>query len=261
MFGFNSRRRKRLYKKSLPPKWHDALIDQTPYFQILPEDEQRQLLGHTNVLLHEKHFEGCGGLRLTERMKIAIAAHASILLINRQSRDYFPKLDTILVYPDTFVAKADEMGPDGVITEDEGERAGEAWDRGIIILAWEEVDYSCHVLGDGYNVVLHEFAHQLDFEDGIADGSPFLGDGKFSEAWDRVLLKNYEELIQDVRRRRPTLLDDYGATDPAEFFAVATETFFELPRELKQHHRDLYEVLRDYFRQDPAHWQELASRR
>lgn len=261
MFGFRRRRRERLRQRPFPESWLDIVERQTPYYHILPEERRRELLQHTRILLHEKHFEGCGGFTMTDEARVTIAAHAAILLVNRSTNEYFPGLKTILVYPDVFVVNEEQLGPDGTIREERDTRAGEAWDSGVIVLAWEEVEWSCRSLGDGYNVVLHEFAHQLDWEDGVADGAPLFPHDELAARWGRVLKESYEELTRDVRNKRRTLLDDYGATDPAEFFAVATETFFELPIRLRKKHARLYFTLKDYFRQDPASWLEDAGSR
>lgn len=260
MLGWlKERRRARVRETSLTDTQRAVVERRVPYYRILPLEMQRQLLGHAAVLLEEKHFEGCGGFVVTEDVKVTIAGHAAILLLNRET-DYYPHCTSILVYPEPFSIDLEEEGPDGVVTVDADARSGESWDRGVVILAWDEVLYSCEST-DGFNVVLHEFAHQVDLEDGVVDGVPVLGRNEFYRRWGQVLSQSYEQLQRDVARSRRTLIDDYGASDPAEFFAVATETFFALPLALRNRHADLYSALREFYQQDPAAYLEASRKR
>jgi MtfA peptidase len=260
MFGWLKDRKRAQLREAPFPETQRALIERrVPYYRTLPQDMQRQLLGHAAVLLAEKHFEGCGGFRLTDEAKVTIAGQAAVLLLNRDT-DYFPHCTSILVYPEPFTVDIEEEGPDGVVSLDPDMRSGESWDQGVVILAWAEVVYSCEST-DGFNVVLHEFAHQLDLEDGVVDGVPVLGRASFHARWGKVLSEGYQQLQRDVQRRRRTLIDDYGASDPAEFFAVITETFFQLPLALRNRHKDLYDALRDFYQQDPAAYLEQARKR
>ena len=138
-----------------------------------------------------------------------------------------------------------------VITEGEQERLGEAWNSGAVVLSWEDVRFGAADCCDGHNVVLHEFAHQLDMENNVADGAPLLPRRSMYVAWARVLGREYEELQRAVAKNHRTVMDEYGAIDPAEFFAVATETFFEKPAQLNARHPELYEQLREFYQQDP----------
>lgn len=260
MFGWlKERRRARLREAPFLESQRAVVERRVPYYRTLPPDLRRQLLGHAAVLLAEKHFEGCDGFIVTEEVKVTIAAHAAILLLNRET-DYYPHCTSILIYPEPFWVDIEEEGPDGVVSMDPDMRSGESWDRGVVILAWDEVVYSCEST-DGFNVVLHEFAHQLDLEDGVVDGVPVLGRASFYTRWGKVLATSYEQLQRDVQRRRRTLIDDYGASDPAEFFAVVTETFFQLPLALRNRHGDLYAALKEFYHQDPAAYLEEARKR
>lgn len=248
---FRDRRRKRLRRHAMPESGRAIIHNNVPYFRMLPLPDQQELLEHTQVLLHEKHFEGCSGFIVTDETRLTIAAHAACLLLHRDT-DYFPRLKTILIYPSIFLVHEAYPGPDGTVSAAPGEHAGQSWDLGVIVLAWDEVRKTTRKWGSAYNVVLHEFAHQLDLEDHMADGAPILGDPKLSRRWADIMMNDYERLIEAVERGRRTVLDEYAITDEAEFFAVATETFFETPLKLQRHHPDLYEILSQYYRQDPA---------
>src|SRR4051794_33023844 len=234
MFGyFRRRRRDRLRAAPFPPEWDAILQRNVPLYDRLGEADRRELQGHVNVFLAEKTFEGCGGLSLTDEIKVTIAAQACLLLLHRET-DYYRRLVTILVYPTAYVAKGVESLGGGFVLEGTQGRLGEAWADGVVVLSWDDVRRGAADVRDGQNVVLHEFAHQLDQEDGTADGAPILERRSLYVAWARVLGAEYEQLRQDSRRHRKTVLDEYGATQPAEFFAVATECFFEKPAQLQK---------------------------
>ena len=252
MFGvFRKRRRERLRSQPFPPAWLAIIKKNVPFYYRLPQADQRELQGHIQVFLAEKHFEGCGGLELTDEIKVTIAAQACLLLLHRET-DYYPRLITILVYPHAYVAKSVEPIGRGVVLEGETTRLGEAWKEGVVVLSWDDVRRGASDLHDGHNVVLHEFAHQLDQQDGSADGAPILEHHSQYVTWARVLSDEYDQLRRDTEKGRRDVLDEYGATNPAEFFAVATECFFEKPAQLQKRHPELYSELKRFYRQDPA---------
>jgi Mlc titration factor MtfA (ptsG expression regulator) len=191
-------------------------------------------------------FEACGGLEeVTEEMRLVIASQACLLLLESGYKD-FGLLRSILIYPDAYVVR-DEFGTEDV-------HLGESWETGSVVLSWRNVAEGARDPEDGLNVVLHEFAHQLDQADGGADGVPILKRrGEYRE-WAEVFTACYDLLCKRVNRGERTVLDDYGATNPAEFFAVATETFFEEPGQLKRAHRDVYEALQRFYGLDPLAW-------
>jgi Mlc titration factor MtfA (ptsG expression regulator) len=229
-----------------------------PYYRLLSPDEQKELRKLIRVFLSEKKFEGCGGLEITDEIRVTIAAQACILLLNRE-HDYYAGLHSILVYPSSYQAPAKFVDPMGVVHEGDQGRLGEAWLRGAIILSWDDVRRGSADFQDGHNVTLHEFAHQLDQEDGTFDGAPILEKRSHYGSWARVLLKEYKALGEAADRGQETLIDQYGATDPAEFFAVITEAFFERPKALKEKHPELYEELMKFFHQDPLARLEKAK--
>jgi Mlc titration factor MtfA (ptsG expression regulator) len=251
---FRYYRRKQLRIKPFPPKWEEILNRSVVLYRHLPEPLKKELQGHIQVFLDEKIFEGCGGLKITDEIKVTIAGQACILLLNRKPT-YYPKLYTILVYPSAYEAK--KVTVKGMEhTEEMTVRAGESWTRGEVVLAWDNVRQEAIDLAFGHNVVLHEFAHQLDQEDGNANGAPILEKGTSYRTWAMVLSKEYEKLKRKTLSGRKDIMDDYGATNPAEFFAVATETFFERPKQMKLTHPELYNELESYYGLDPLKWFE-----
>ncbi len=237
--------RAQLLQQALPPDQLNILRESIPLYDKLPSYLQRELQGLVIAFLAEKQFEGCGGQAITPEIKIAIAAQACLLLLNRPTTLY-PKLKTILVYPHTYVG-TDESGGHSA-------RLGESWQNGPVVLAWDSVHHGAVIHNDGKNVVLHEFAHQLDQEDGAADGAPILANRTRYRHWARVLGHEYDRLRYSAQAGRRSILDKYGATNPAEFFAVASETFFEKPEQLQNKHPELYEELKTYYHLDPLQW-------
>jgi len=245
-------RRNRLLAKPLAGEQRQIIKKNVPLYNRLPEKMKIQLGGLVHVFLAEKKFEGCGGLEITDEIKITIAAQACMLLLNRKTR-YFRKLRMILVYPHTYVAN--EVSARGsMVVEGRSVRLGESWQNGPVVLAWDSVRGGTVNMTDGRNVVLHEFSHQLDQEDGAADGAPILESRSSYAAWGRVLSSEYEALCKNKKQYRRTVLNKYGATNPAEFFAVATEAFFEKSRQMRRQHPELYDELRGYYKVDPASW-------
>ena len=257
MFETKKKRRGRLARTPLPPEWLAIIERMVPYYGLLPLEDRKELQGLIQIFLAEKHFEGCEGLEITDEIRLTIAAEACILLLHRKT-DMYPLLQSVLVYPHAFVAPLKERAPGGVVIEDFEEREGESWDTGALVLSWDDVTETAADVHDGYNIVFHEFAHQLDDESGIADGAPSLANKSAYAAWARVFEREYDALVESVERHWPTLLDDYAIESPAEFFAVVTEFFFEMPAELKAAHPEIYEQLSLYYRQDPISFAALG---
>ena len=202
--------------------------------------------------IDRKTYYGCAGLRITDEMRVMIAAEACLLVLNRGGALY-PKLKSILVYPSGFVAHRDQHQADGTVASGRHHLLGESWNNGRVILSWDDVTRGVADFSDGHNVVLHEFAHQLDAESGSTNGAPPLRSNSY-RAWASIFTENFEDLELRSVRGLETVMDEYGATNPAEFFAVATETFFEKPHELYQRRPELYEELRRYYQLDPREW-------
>lgn len=226
------------------------LAARAPFVAKLPAARRRRLHGLMQLFLHDKRFEGCGGLEMTEEIRVTVAAHACRLLLGLQVEVPYPGLDVIRVYPHTYRTPTVRALGDVWVEGVESHRLGESSRRGYVVLAWDAVKRAAR-RPEGHNVVLHEFAHQLDTEDGAADGAPPLPASLYGP-WARVLGEAFEELQEDVAAHRRSVLDGYGATNPAEFFAVATESFFEDGARLRDREPKLYEVLARYYGQDPA---------
>ena len=245
--------RDRLMAQQFPKSWLSIIESNLSIYKSLTSEQQKELLGYIQVFLKEKQFIGCLGLQITEEIKVTIAAIACLLLFGDR-KTYFPNLRSVLVYPHAYIVNELTMNS-YVVEERRVARLGESWTRDQLVLSWEQVQQDIRNWKDGHNVILHEFAHQLDQEDGQAEGVPILARALDYEVWKQVMSAEYLQLCDRVENGQKTVLDNYGATSPAEFFAVATETFFEKPKQLNQKHEVLYEILQRYYRLDPRQWQ------
>lgn len=247
-------RRRKLFEMPISASYREILECNLPAYRKMPPELRKQLHGHVNVLLNEKQFTGCAGQQMTDEIRVTIAGHASLLLLNHPDPAYFPDFTSILVYPDTYVA--DEVSYDGEVEIHERvARAGESWHRGPVILSWRDIVHGISGQDDHcMNVILHEFAHKLDEQNGETEGLPVLGDDADYDEWARVLGSEFAALEESVESGRDVLLDEYALHSPAEFFAVATEVFFEKPGEMKRMLPELYAQLRKYYRVDPVAW-------
>jgi MtfA peptidase len=255
------RRRRRLRARPFPEKWLTLIQHHVVIFHRLSASDRAELLGHIQVFLAEKRFEGCGGFAITDEVRVTIAAQACLLLLHRKT-DYFPHVLTILVYPLSYMVEERRQIAEHIWEEGTVGRLGETGRRmGSLVLSWGAVKHGAADPSDGKNVVLHEFAHQLDFENDAVDGVPELVTREQQLTWTTVMRSEFASLRAADESGVPTLLDTYGATDPAEFFAVSVEAFFERPRALRDRHPKLYAELRTYFQQDPVEFStESASR-
>ncbi len=254
------RRRRRLRNRTFPKEWLKLIQRHVVFFPKLRGMDRIELLSHVQVFLAEKRFEGCGGLAINDEIRVTIAAQACLLLLHR-STDYFPGLQTILVYPTTYMVEERRQVNEHVWEERTMTRLGETGRKmGSLVLAWGAVKHGAADPADGKNVVLHEFAHQLDFENQAGDGVPELATREQQIAWSEVMSSEFKSLRAADETGIPTLLNTYGATDPVEFFAVSVEAFFEQPRALRARHPNLYAELQKYFQQDPVEYSaEVAN--
>ena len=250
-FLLKRRRREKLRLKPLSTRQRAIIRRNVPYVATLSAADRGELEWHIQVFLAEKRFEGCGGLAMTNEIKVTIAAQACVLLLHRET-DYYPGLASILVYPSAYVARTTRPSLGWLVDESDEVRLGESSVRGTVVLAWDAVTHGASNFRESRNVVLHEFAHQLDAEDGFMDGAPALRNRSSYSAWAQALGAEYSELRERVAAHQPGDIDAYGANNPAEFFAVVTEAFFQTGRQLKDEHPELYEALRAFYRQDPA---------
>lgn len=249
-------RRNNLFLKPLPPDWIQILEKNVSIYSLLPQNLREELHGRINIFLDEKEFIGCAGLQISNEIRVTIAGNACILLLKRDKR-CFPRFTTILIYPDTYVSR--EVKSDGlVVVHEESVRAGESWYRGPVVLSWADVMRGSLNNSDGHNVVLHEFAHKLDEENEIMNGLPVLRDSSHYAEWAEVLSKEFDSLLVRVDRGTNSVIDAYGAVSPSEFFAVATESFFEKPLLMKNKLPDLYQQFRRFYNLDPAAWRNTS---
>ncbi len=250
-------RRARVRRQPFPRAWREVLRQRMPAFARLPADVQLQLKKHAQVLIAEKPFIGCAGLVVTDEMRVLVAVQASLLLLNRHA-GYFGNLRQILIYPGVFVVARQTPDASGLTHDTRRALAGESWQQGQVLLSWDDVLTGAADPQDGQNVVLHEFAHQLDQEAGAANGAPWLAGRERRARWARVMNTEFSRLRDGLARGEPGLFGGYAASEPAEFFAVATEIFFECPLELAQAHAALYFELQQFYRADPLHWLESS---
>jgi Mlc titration factor MtfA (ptsG expression regulator) len=245
--------RAQVIAEPFPERFRQLLRRRVPCAGLLSDAELTKLETLVRVFNSEKTFEGAGGLEVDEEMRVVIAARACLLLLWRADLDspLYPDLETVIIYPSTYKAKVQRR--EGYVTiDDEQARLGESWERGVVVLSWDAVVSGGASSSDGHDVVLHEFAHQLDAEDGAMDGTPELDDLKRYGVWSRVAGAEYAELVDAVEHHRKTSIDAYGATSAPEFFAVVVEQFFERPSALERRHPELYQELATFFRFDPA---------
>lgn len=244
-------RRARLTARPFPPAWRAVLRQRMPLYRRLPVPLQRQLQRHVQVFVASVPFIGCRGQVITDEVRVLVAAQAALLLLGRPA-GRFRGLRQVLVYPGAFVVERPLTEAGGIVQDARRVLVGESWQQGQLILSWPDVLAGAADPDDGHNVVIHEFAHQLDQESGPANGAPVLGRRDAYAGWAATLSAAFEELRSQLARGETTLIDPYGATDPGEFFAVATEAFFTVPIELRADCPDLYEAYAAFYRQDPA---------
>jgi Mlc titration factor MtfA (ptsG expression regulator) len=249
IFGWlRKRRRRALLATPFPDSW-PPWLDPLPFYAALNGEERARLHDILRVIVAEKTWTGSTDFPVTEEMKVLVAAQAALLILEIE-HDYYARVDEIILRPSSYTAGYVHRDAGGVVSEG-ARNLGEAWYRGPVVLAWDGVRQGAEDPKDGHNLVFHEFAHKLDMLDGFVDGTPPLHRRSEYKLWTQVMTEEYEALQEAARRGRRSVLDRYGATNEAEFFAVATETFFEKPRQLQQRHEALYNLLQSYYRQDP----------
>ncbi len=245
-------RRRRITRRPFPAAWRDTLRRRVPLVRELPVAQQLLLKKRVQLLLADVPFIGCAGLEVSDEMRVTIAAQAAFLLLGRGGS--FGNLREVLVYPGHFVVPRSEVGAGGLVHEARDVLAGQSWQRGQVIVAWDAVRDGAAEPHDGRNVVMHEFAHQLDQDTGAANGAPYVGRGAVQQTWARVMNQEFDALRARLARAEPGLIEPYAATSPAEFFAVTTELFFEQPAALAAARPELYEQFKRCYRLDPALW-------
>jgi len=253
-FFVNRWREQRLRAKPFPDDWLPILRSSLPMYSSLSKEDQTRLCQLIQVFIARKRFYGCGGMVITDEIRISIAAQACLLLL-KKGWSVYPKLTSVLVYPSAFRVDQEQHHADGTVHTGKNVLLGESWGNGRVILSWDDIERGVGDFTDGHNVVLHEFAHQLDAESGSMNGAPPLRRNSY-KSWAKVFSANFESLKDESLHGHASVMDEYGATNPAEFFSVATETFFEKPQQLYEKHRDLYEELSQYYQLDPRDWSQ-----
>jgi Mlc titration factor MtfA (ptsG expression regulator) len=244
-----ARRRRLLDARLLDPQAWGMLVEEHPILAGLSSDELERLRELTTLFMHEKTFEAAEGLVLEDHMVAVVSLQASLPVLNL-GLEWYANWKTVVVVPRQFNQQHREVEPGGIVREWTEVDLGESWDRGPVVLSWEDVEASGWA--DGFNVVIHEAAHRLDLLDGAVNGRPALHRGMNPEEWKTVFTAAYRDLEEKIRRRRRTAVDPYALESPGEFFAVASELFFELPRALQREYREAYRLLAALYRQDPA---------
>jgi len=253
----HTRRRQQLLSEPLSDARRRILRDRVRHYSYLDDRQRERLEGFVKVLVSEKDWVGGSGFELTDEIKVTIAGYAGIMTLGLDEPYYFDRLRTIIIYPAGYLphnSRFDQhqvMGP-------ASPRLGEAWHRGPVVLSWAQIA-DPKKLRPGSNLVIHEFAHHVDGLDGDVDGSPPIADRQQSRTWYRVTEQEFERLRSEAAKGEATILDYYGASNRAEFFAVASECFFERPRAMRQRHAELYSALADFYCQDVAQWVKDAQ--
>jgi Mlc titration factor MtfA (ptsG expression regulator) len=261
MFSFfKKRRRARLLASAFPAEGEEILGRNVPYAAYLAAAAAARLKDNLRIFVAEKLWVGCGGLEVTDEMRVTIAALACLMVLEIHPTYHYDRIKSVLIYPSSYRQATPRWGFSGDVDES-GPVLGEAWHRSPIVLSWKDVLHGVRHPHDGNNVVFHEFAHHLDGIDGEVDGTPPLESREQYRTWDQVFAQEYRRHVKAADAGAPTLLDYYGATNEAEFFAVATECFFECGNALRDDHPRLYEILRGFYRQDTATWPAEGTER
>lgn len=251
MWILRTHRRKRLLQRHLidAESWAETL-QALPLLDGLSARQSHRLRELATLFLHEKAWEPVAGFDLTRPMRLAIAAQASLPILEL-GLDWYQGWKAVIVYPGQFVSKREEIDHIGVMHQFDEVRSGESWGRGPVILSWADVEASGQAQ-DGYNVVIHEMAHKLDMLNGDANGFPPLHRGMDPRAWTAAFQAAFDDLNHRIDRHLHTPIDPYAATDPGECFAVFSEYFFEWPERVRDTYPLVYRELRAFYRQDPA---------
>jgi Mlc titration factor MtfA (ptsG expression regulator) len=255
MFGFRTRRRKKLLAQPFPAAWQAILHRDVGLYGPLSTGERASLRDALRLFVAEKRWEGAKDFDVTEAMKVIVAANACMLTLGMDGEP-LRHVRTIILHPGSYIPPRPLMS--NGIAHDRMTASGTAYVNGPVVLSWPHILHNSRDPQDGRNVVLHEFAHQLDMTGGIVDGTPPLSSRDQYPAWQRVMTAEYDRLRAAADHGIPTLISHYGATNPAEFFAVITECFFERSLRLRAEHPEMYRLLRAYYRQDTARRAEMA---
>jgi len=249
-----NRRRRKLTAEPFPSAWEEIVRRNVAHYCMLNAEERARLRALIQVFIAEKYWEGAGSLVLDDEIRVTISAQACLLLLGLE-HNYYRNVQTIIVYPSTVVPPQRKPGSFEITLspiEQSRPIIGQAFHHGPVIIIWDAALQGGRHPERGHNVIYHEFAHKLDMLDGAADGTPPLRDRAEYMDWVETCADEYLRLKKNAERGRTSFLNAYGATNEAEFFAVATEQFFDRPDVMIKHAPDLYRVLKAYYHQDPV---------
>lgn len=224
-------------------EWEQILQDNIAVYEKFSDELKQKLKTHILLFLNRVEFEGVREQQIDDEVKLTIAAQACLLIVNQEQYIYH-KLKKVVVYPRAYKVPEKESA---IIL-------GQSCSSGVVYLSWDATEHGAVNWQDGRNVAIHEFAHQLDQEDGLADGVPLVTLTSCSSSFAEMIADEYLETLERSTKRKRHVIDDYAKTNPAEFFSVATESFFEKPSQMKKKHTELYEALKDYYKVDPIEW-------
>ena len=250
---FKRRRRERVLREAHidDAEWNRAL-EGYPFTRVLNTDERARLKQWVILFLAEKPINGAGKLNIDNGARLAITIQACMLILNLDL-DWYKSWTEVILYPGEFVARHEEIDEAGVVHTVEASMSGESWAHGTVVLSWTDVMQAGKAENEGgYNVVIHEFAHQIDMLNGDANGFPPLHNDMSRERWADAFSKAYEHFCKRVDDWEDTVIDEYAAENPGEFFAVMSEAFFETPTAVRTEYPDVYAQLAMLYRQDPA---------
>ncbi|MEM9185280.1 MAG: zinc-dependent peptidase [Planctomycetota bacterium] len=239
------------------PAWEEVLARQVWQYRFLDQGQRARVREVVAALVARKAWTGGGGFRVTDVMRVTVSGVSALMTLGLEEPFFFPKLRSFILYPTGYDDPARGSVAGLLPTQDplvSSPRLGEAWQGGPVVLSWRAAERQARVRGRGRNLVLHEMAHHVDSYDGDMGGTPYFDQREDRRRWREVTDAEYHRLVGQAKRRELTLLDHYGATNKAEFFAVATECFFERPHALRRRHAELFDLLAKFYRQDPTRW-------
>ncbi len=252
--GFFRRRYRERYTLEGLSEERKAIVNEVALCHRLPDDLKEKLYGKIAIFLHEKEYEGCDGLEVTDEVRVTIAALACLLILNNDA-DFYPKLRSIIVHPHVYWSDHQVVVGGQVLEEEDVAKLGESWGSGSLVLSWSDTLADARRVHGHRNVVLHEFAHQLDQLNGVANGMPALESQEDYQRWEDVMNAEFQKLRRQVKHHEYHSIDEYGAENPVEFFAVITEAFFCNPVVTRETHPAMYRELAKYYKLDPVQWE------
>ncbi|MFK7768653.1 MAG: zinc-dependent peptidase [Mariniblastus sp.] len=246
---FKNWRRNRILKQPFREQWLNTVSKNVWQYRSLNTKKQKRVRDCTQIMVAEKNWEGVDGFKITDEVKVTISATAGLLTLGLEKPFYFDRVESIIVYPGPIRNRQLQRGL--VVHDEDAFYSGLAWQGGPLIFSWPSALRGSQRSGDGANVIIHEFVHHIDGLDGEMGGTPIIESADLRQRWEEVFQRRYAELVDDIESGRRPAIDEYGGTNLAEFFSVASESFFDSPTRLKHALPDVYDVLSDFFDIDP----------